>query len=193
MFITLQVGRCNVLVMGNNKTTNSPYNVMAYNLSLGRSMLKLHCIWCVFDHCLGHGEPISILGPIIIVWMLCVVWTWFCFFGEIWHVLRQRIWSRSEGRLQRESKNDSQARSSSSKPIIVLKPLSVEGTPQLQHLNLVFNLQDSPDHKKYEDSITVAKGEGHQNTEEPTSTQELLNTMVASQIQLKEDMNLMVQ
>ena len=135
-------------------------------------------------------SPSSILGPIIIVWMLCVVWTWFCFFGEIWHVLRQRIWSRSEGRLQRESKNDSQARSSSSKPIIVLKPLNVEGTPQLQHLNLVFNLQDSPDHKKYEDSITVAKGEGHQNTEEPTSTQKLLNTIVASQIQLKEDMTL---
>ena len=29
MFITLQVRRCNVLVMGNNKTSNPPYNVMA--------------------------------------------------------------------------------------------------------------------------------------------------------------------
>ena len=48
MFITLQVGRCNVLVMGNNKTTNQPYNVMTSNLSLGQSMLKLHCILCVF-------------------------------------------------------------------------------------------------------------------------------------------------
>ena len=38
----------------------------------------------------------------------------------------------------------------------------------------------------------VEKGE-HLNTEEPMNTQELLNTMVASQIQLKEDMNLMVQ
>jgi len=28
MFITLQVGRCNVLTMGNNKTTNLPYSVM---------------------------------------------------------------------------------------------------------------------------------------------------------------------
>ena len=28
-FITLQVRRCNVLAMGNNKTSNPPYNVMA--------------------------------------------------------------------------------------------------------------------------------------------------------------------
>ena len=28
MFITLQVGRCNVLAMGNNETTNPPYNIM---------------------------------------------------------------------------------------------------------------------------------------------------------------------
>ena len=28
VIITLQVGRCNVLVMGNNKTTKPPYNVM---------------------------------------------------------------------------------------------------------------------------------------------------------------------
>ena len=57
----------------------------------------------------------------------------------------------------------------------------------------MFDLQDSLSHKKSEDSVTKAEGEEHQNTEEPTSTQELLNTMVASQIQLKEDMNLMVQ
>ena len=57
MFITLQVKRCNVLAMGNSKTTNPPNNVMTQNLSLGRSMLKLHCILCVFDHCLSHGEP----------------------------------------------------------------------------------------------------------------------------------------
>ena len=56
MFITLQVGRCNVLTMGNNKTTNPPYYVTTQNLSLGQSMLKLHCILCVFDHCLSHGE-----------------------------------------------------------------------------------------------------------------------------------------
>ena len=97
-----------------------------------------------------------------------------------------------ENLLQRESKNNSQARSSSSKPITVLKPLSIEGNPQLQHLNLVFDMQDSPSPKKSEDSITTAVGEEHQNTEEPMSTQELLNTMVASQIQLREDMNLMV-
>ena len=56
-FITLQVERCNVLVMGNNTTTNPLYNVMTQYLSLGRSMLKLHCILCVFDYCLSHGEP----------------------------------------------------------------------------------------------------------------------------------------
>ena len=39
----------------------------------------------------------------------------------------------------------------------------------------------------------MAEGEEHQNTEEPMSTQKLLNIMVASQIQLREDMNLMVQ
>ena len=33
----------------------------------------------------------------------------------------------------------------------------------------------------------------HLNTEEPMNTQELLNTMVASQIQLREDMNRMIQ
>ena len=46
-FITLYVGRCNFLIMWNNTTINPPYNVMT-NLSLGRSMLKLHCILCVF-------------------------------------------------------------------------------------------------------------------------------------------------
>ena len=38
----------------------------------------------------------------------------------------------------------------------------------------------------------VEEGE-HPNTEEPMNTQELLNTMVASQIQLREDMNRMMQ
>ena len=38
----------------------------------------------------------------------------------------------------------------------------------------------------------VKEGE-HLNTKEPMNTQELLNTMVASQIQLREDMDLMVQ
>ena len=33
----------------------------------------------------------------------------------------------------------------------------------------------------------------HPNTKEPMNTQELLNTMVANQIQLKEDMNHMMQ
>ena len=115
------------------------------------------------------------------------------FFGEIWHALRQRIWLRSEGRLQRESKNDSQANSFSSKPITILKPLSIEGISQLQHLNSVFDLQDSLSHKKSEDFVTMVEGGKKQNTEEPMSTQKLLNIMVASQIQLREDMNLMVQ
>ena len=39
----------------------------------------------------------------------------------------------------------------------------------------------------------MAEGEEHPNTEEPMNTQELLNTMVVSQIQLREDMNLIVQ
>ena len=39
----------------------------------------------------------------------------------------------------------------------------------------------------------MAKEKKHQTTEEKMSTQELLSTMVASQIQLREDMNLMVQ
>ena len=39
----------------------------------------------------------------------------------------------------------------------------------------------------------MAKEGEHSNTKEPVNTQELLNTMVASQIQLKEDMSLMVQ
>ena len=40
---------------------------------------------------------------------------------------------------------------------------------------------------------TMVEGEEHSNTEEPMNTQELLNTMVASQIKLREDMNCMVQ
>ena len=39
----------------------------------------------------------------------------------------------------------------------------------------------------------MAEGGEHSNTKEPMNTQELLNTMVATQIQLREDMNLMVQ
>ena len=64
-------------------------------------------------------------------------------------------------------------------------PVSIEGTLQLQHLNLVFDLQDSPIHKKSEDSVTMAEGEEHPNIEEPMNIEELLNTMVASQIQLR--------
>ena len=75
---------------------------------------------------------------------------------------------------------------------MVLKPVSIEDTPLLEHHNLIFDLQDSSSHKKSEDSITMAEGGEHPNTEEPMNTQEQLNTMVASQIQLREDMNLMV-
>ena len=57
----------------------------------------------------------------------------------------------------------------------------------------MFDLQDSPSHKRFEDSITLVEGEEHQTAEEQMSTQELLYTMVARQIQLREDMNLMVQ
>ena len=39
----------------------------------------------------------------------------------------------------------------------------------------------------------MVEGEEHLNTKEQMSTQELLNIMVASQIQLREDMNLMGQ
>ena len=57
----------------------------------------------------------------------------------------------------------------------------------------MFDLQDNPSHKRSEDSNTIAEGDEHQNVEEQMSTQELLNTLAASQIQLREDMNLMVQ
>ena len=60
--------------------------------------------------------------------------------------------------------------------------MSIEDTPLLQHHNLVFDLQDSLSHKKSKDSITIVEGEEHPNTEKPMNTQELLNTMVASQI-----------
>ena len=76
---------------------------------------------------------------------------------------------------------------------MVLKPMSIEDTPLLHHHNPVFDLQDSPSHKKSEDPNTITEGGEHSNTEEPMNTQELLNTIVASQIQLREDMNLMVQ
>ena len=75
---------------------------------------------------------------------------------------------------------------------MILKPVSIEENPLLQHHNPVFDLQDNSSHKKSEAPNTMAEEE-HPNTEEPMNTQELLNTMVASQIQLKEDMNRMVQ
>ena len=57
----------------------------------------------------------------------------------------------------------------------------------------MFDLQDNPSHKRSADSNTIAEEDEHQNVEEQMSTQELLNTLAASQIQLREDMNLMVQ
>ena len=57
----------------------------------------------------------------------------------------------------------------------------------------MFDLQDNPSHKRSEDSNTIAEGDEQQNVKEQMSTQELLNTLAASQIQLREDMNLMVQ
>ena len=57
----------------------------------------------------------------------------------------------------------------------------------------MFDLQDSPSHKKFKGFVTMVEGEKHPNTKEPMNTQELLNTMVASQIQLREDMNLIIQ
>ncbi|KAK9997816.1 hypothetical protein SO802_017419 [Lithocarpus litseifolius] len=107
-----------------------------------------------------------------------------------------RIWSRSEGRLQREPKSDTQSNSSSSKPvtpITILKPSSIEETPLLQHHNPIFDLQGSSSHQKFEGPHTMTEEEEHPNTKEPMNTQELLNTMVASQIQLREEVNRMMQ
>ena len=53
---------------------------------------------------------------------------------------------------------------------MVLKPVSIKDTPMLQHHNPVFNLQDSPSHKKSEDSIAMAEGGEHPNTEELMNT-----------------------
>ena len=93
-------------------------------------------------------------------------------------------------------KVDTQASSSSSKPItpiMVLKPVSIEATPLLQHHNPIFDLQNNSSHKKFEAPNPIAKEGEHPNTKEPMNTQELLNTMVASPIELREDMNLIVQ
>ena len=68
---------------------------------------------------------------------------------------------------------NTQASSSNSKSItliIVLKPVSIEDTPLLQHHNPIFDLQDSSSHKKFEPpNIMVEEGE-HPNTEEPMNT-----------------------
>ena len=63
----------------------------------------------------------------------------------------------------------------------------------MQHHNLILNLQDSSSHKKPEPPNTMVEEGEYPNTEEPMNTQELLNTIVASQIQLREDINHMVQ
>ena len=77
-------------------------------------------------------------------------------------------------------KTDIQASSSSSKPITILKLMSIGDIPLLQHHNPMFDLQDSPSHKKSKDSITMVKRREHPNTKEPMNTQEILNAMVAS-------------
>ena len=79
------------------------------------------------------------------------------------------------GQDQREDskenpKTDIQASSSSSKPITVLKLVNIGDIPLLQHHNPVFDLQDSPSHKKSEDSITMAEEGEHPNTKEPMNT-----------------------
>ena len=76
---------------------------------------------------------------------------------------------------------------------MVLKPISIEDTLLLQHQNPIFNLQDSSSHKKAEVPNTMVEEGEHSNTEKPMNTQELLNIMVVSQIQLRKDMNLIVQ
>ena len=63
----------------------------------------------------------------------------------------------------------------------------------MQHHNPIFDLQNSLSHKKFEAPNTMVEEGEHPNTKEPMNTQELLNTMVVSQIQLREDMNFMVQ
>ena len=65
---------------------------------------------------------------------------------------------------------NTQANSSNSKPItliIVLKPVSVEDTPLLQHHNPIFDLQDSSSHKKFEPPNTMVEEGEHPNIEEP--------------------------
>ena len=97
--------------------------------------------------------------------------------------------------MQREPKSDTQADSSSSKPvtpITILKLSSIKETPLLQYHNPIFDLKDSSSHKKSEAPSNTAEEREYINTEEPMNTQELLNAMVASQIQLREDMNCMM-
>ena len=74
-----------------------------------------------------------------------------------------------------------------------MKPLGIEEIPLLQHLNPIFDLQGSSSHKKPKAPHTRVEQGEHPNIEEPINTQELLNTMVASQIQLREDMIRMMQ
>ena len=78
-------------------------------------------------------------------------------------------------------------------PITILKPSSIEETPLLQHHHPIFDIQDSSSHEKFEAPSSMVEEGLHPNTKEPTNTQELLNTMVASQIELREDMNRMIQ
>ena len=71
--------------------------------------------------------------------------------------------------MQREPKADTQASSSISKPITlitVLRLVSIEDTPLLQHHNPIFDLQDSSSHKQFEAPNTMAEEGEHPNTEE---------------------------
>ena len=60
--------------------------------------------------------------------------------------------------------------------------MHIEETLLLQNHNPIFDLQDSSSHKKFEAPSNMVEDGEHPNIEEPTNTQELLNTMVASQI-----------
>ena len=97
-------------------------------------MLRLHCMVCVCV-CVCFACLVDVDGDLALIDPKKPVRE-----REREREREGRVWSRLEGKLQRESKDDTQASSSSSKPITVLKPVSIEDILLLQHHNLVFDL-----------------------------------------------------
>ena len=115
--IILQVGRCNILAMG--KWKNKPtlqHNDLEPTPRPIHVKVALHVVCVCLVHDLVDGDLVLINPAKPVI----------------------------KGEFGQDLKEGSNSKPST--PIMVLKPVSIEDTPLLQHHNLIFNLQDTLNH-----------------------------------------------